>query len=374
MRALSLIPLPLRVAGMVLVGVLLFRVLGGALGSWMIILAVLLWLVVLLTLIWNFGWLNAVAKVPGFAAFFGFMSAARAQQPVGAQDAGPRGQLSEADRAKLFAEARARLGSLQGIESTEDDILERLIGPAMEEPDNPFGTKAPALVALFVGPSGTGKSTAARAAANMLTGKNAIETANVVTVRAVDLRTGQFGSAAQLARTKAEQAVGGTLLIEDAGWLLADDGFGGQGPAQDFGQGLLDVVLQNPQRIFVAMTASTEDAPRLQRAPEMARWLGKLTTRVFTFDDLGDDVLLDLLEQSLEDMGWALQDDNAATAARRLMGEVRDRAGATFDNAESCRRMAEQLVEVVRRDGADDELRRKVISRDMIKQMDEQLE
>lgn len=374
MRALSLIPLPLRLAGMVLVGVLLFRLVGGALGSWMIILAVLLWLVVLLTLIWNFGWLNAVAKVPGFAAFFGFMSAARAQQPVGAQDAGPRGHLSEADRAKLFAEARARLGSLQGIERIEDDILERLISPAIEEPDNPFGTKAPALVALFVGPSGTGKSTAARAAANMLAGKNAIETANVVTVRAVDLRSGQFGSAAQLARTKADQALGGTLLIEDAGWLLADDGFGGQGLAQDFGQGLLDVVLQHPQRIFVAMTASTEDAQRLQRAPEMARWLGKLTTRVFTFDDLGDDVLLDLLEQSLEDMGWALQDDNAATAARRLMGEVRDRAGATFDNAESCRRMAEQLVEVVRRDGADDELRRKVISRDMIKQMDEQLE
>ncbi len=372
MRALSMIPLPLRIAGMILIGVLLFRVIGGALGSWMIILAVFLWLITLLTLAWNFGWLNGLARIPGVAAFFGFMSAARAQQPSGAEDAGPRGQLSDADRAKLFAEARARLGNLQGIERTEDDILERLISPAEDDPENPFGTKAPALVALFVGPSGTGKSTTAAITANMLTGKNAIETANIVTVRAVDLRAGQFGSAAQLARAKAEQAVGGTLLIEDAGWLLSDDGYGGPGPAADFGEGLLDVLLQYPQRVFIVMTASPVDAPRLQRAPDMARWLGKLTTRVFTFDDLADDVLLELLEQYLEDIGWALEDDDAASRARRLMGEVRDRAGDTFDNAESCRRMAEQLVEMAR--GDDEALSRKVISRDMVRQMDEQLE
>ncbi len=373
MRALSMIPLPLRIAGLVLAGVLLFRLIGGAMGSWMLIIAILLWLMVLLTLAWDFGWLNGLAKVPGVAKFFSFMSASRAQQTHSAE-VGPRGQLSDADRTKLFGEARVRLGALEGIEATEDEIMQRLVAPAEEDPDNPFGTKAPAMVALFSGPSGTGKSTAAVAAAQMLTGKKAIETANIVGVRATDLRSGQYGTAAQLGRGKAEQALGGTLLIENAGWLLADDGYGGPGPAEDFGAALLDVLIQHPQRIFIAMTASEQDAARLKRAPEVQRWLGKLTTREFRIDELPEDTLVELLERRLEDMGWALEDDNAADQARRLMLEVKDRAGANFDNAESCRRMAEQLVELVRSDGEDDAVRRKLVGREAIKQMDDQLE
>lgn len=373
MRALSMIPLPLRIAAMILIGVLLFRVIGGALGAWMPILAILLWLVVLLTLAWDFGWLNGLAKVPGVARFFGFMSASRGQA-ANAAETGPRGQLSDADRQKLFSEALARLNALEGIRDTEADIMERLIQPAEDDRENPFGTQAPALVALFSGPSGTGKSTAAMAAAQMLTGKHAIETANIVTVRATDLRSGQYGGAAQLGRAKGEQAVGGTLLIEDAGWLLEDDGYGGRGPAEDFGAALLDVLRQNPQRIFLAMTAAPENAVRLKTSPDVQKWLSKLTVRDFYFDELSDDTLVELLEQRLEDAGWALEDDEAADQARRLMGEVRDRAGESFDNAESCRRVAEQLVELVRSDSEDDAVRRKVISRDAIKQMDDELE
>lgn len=373
MRALSMIPLPLRIAAMILIGVLLFRVVGGALGAWMLILAILLWLVVLLTLAWDFGWLNGLAKIPGLAGFFGFMSATRGQTAV-ATETGPRGQLSDADRQKLYVDAFARLNSLEGIGDTQADIMERLIQPAEDDRENPFSTQAPAFVALFSGPSGTGKSTAAIATAQMLVGKHAVETANIVTVRATDLRSGQYGGAAQLGQTKADQAVGGTLLIEDAGWLLEDDGYGGRGPGEDFGSALLDVLKQHPQRIFVVMTAAPEDAARLKTAPDVQKWLSKLTLRDFRFDDLSDDTLVELLEQRLEDAGWALEDDEAADQARRLMAEVRDRAGKGFDNAESCRRVAEQLVELVRSEGEDDAVRRKVISRASVKQLDDELE
>lgn len=373
MRALTMIPLPLRIAGLVLIGALAYRLVGGALDAWMITLAILLWLIVLLTMAYDFGWLNSLAKVPGFAGFFGFMSNSKALQTQPGADAGPRGQLSDADRAKLFAQARATLASLEGIEPTESDIMERLIGPAEDDSDNPFGTQAPGLVTIFSGPRGVGKTTAATAAARMLAGKAAIETANIVTVRATDLRSGQYGSAAELARSKAEQAVGGTLLIEDAGWLLEGDGYGGPGPGQDFGQAMLDVMNQHPRRIFVALTGSPDIATRLQQAPDVARWLDKLTTRIFRFEDLSDDTLIELLEQRLEDTGWALEDDDAARQARRLMIEVRDRAGDGFDNAESCRRLAEQLVELVRSEGDDETVRQKVVGRDTIRAMDDRL-
>ncbi|WP_216599175.1 AAA family ATPase [Ruegeria sp. HKCCD7318] len=282
--------------------------------------------------------------------------------------------MSDADRQKLFAEAFARLSALEGIGPTKDDIMDRLISPAEEDSNNPFGTQAPALVALFSGPSGTGKSTAAIASAHMLTGKHAVETANIVSVRATDLRSGQHGGAAQLGRIKAEQAVGGSLLIEDAGWLLEDDGYGGRGPAADFGTALLDVLRQHPQRVFVAMTASSKDASRLRNSTDVQKWLSKLTIREVSFEDLSDDTLVELLERRLEDAGWELEDDAAADQAFRLMREVRERAGGSFDNAESCRRVAEQLVELVRSEGEDEAVRRKVISREALQQMDNQLE
>ena len=369
-----MIPLPLRIAGFVLLGVLAFRVIGGALGSWMVILAVLLWLVVLLTLAYEFGWLNALTKLPGVAKFFGFMTNARAVQTAQGADSGTRGKLSDSDREKLFSEANARFSTLQGIEDTQEDVMDRLIAPAVDEPENPFGTQAPALVAVFAGPGGVGKTSVAIAAAQMLTGKNALETATVVTVRATDLRSGQFGSAAALGRAKAEQAVGGTLLIEDAAWLLDDDGYGGPGPASDFGQALLDVVTEHPQRIFIALTASAEVAAKLQRTADVSKWLSKLTTRVFGFSDLDDDVLVDLLEQRLGDAGWELESDQSVIQAKRLMNEVKDRAGMAFDNAESCRRVAEQLIEVVRSDANEELVRRRMIGRDAIRTLDDKLE
>ena len=370
-----MIPLPLRIVGVILIGAVLFKVIGGAMGSWMMILAILLWLTVILTLMYEFGWLNFASKIPLLNKFFGFMSnrAAVAGGAVAASDAGPRGKLSDEDRQKLLIEAQTTLNGLMGLDAERDQINQRILDPADEDPDNPFATQAPALVAVFAGPPGTGKTTAAVATAQILAGKSVLETANIVTVRELDLRSGNFGSAANLAQTMARQAIDGTLLIENAGWLLANDPYGGPGPGGDFGEALLDVVNQHPQRILIMMTCTDEEAEKMGRTPTISRWLGKLTTRTVFFDDLADDTLLDLLETRLSDVGWALLDDDAAAGARRLMAGVRERADL-FDNAESCRRVAETLVEAARNDGRDEDKTDRVIHGDIVRMVDDQIE
>lgn len=372
MRSLSMIPLPLRIAAIVLIGMLAFRAIGGALGSWLIILAMLLWVVVILTVLFDLGWANFFGKIPMLNRFFGFMTNAGAVTVE--NDPGPRGQLSDEDRAKLFANAQAQLNTLEGIDGVKEDVMERLIAPVDDDPENPFATQAPALVAVFSGPRGVGKSTVARACAHLFVGRGAIETANIVSVRPSDLRSGQHGSVTSFAKSKAEQAIGGTLLLEDVGWLLQDDGYGGPGQGSDFGAALLDVLERHPRRCLVVMTASAYEAAKLMQMPDNANWLSKLTIRTIEFPNLEDQTLLELLEQRLDDAGWALSNDEAAQQARRLMSEVRDRAGDSFDNAESCRRVAERLIEVARAEGSEASLKERLVERDVVRALDDQLE
>ncbi len=372
MNTLSMIPLPLRIVGVFLIGAVLFKLVGSAMGSWIIILAILLWLTVIATLLYEFGWLNFVSNIPILNKFFGFMSNRAALAETTAGDTGPRGKLSDEDRQRLLVEAQATLNGLLGLDDVRDQIAQRLTDPVDEDPDNPFGTQAPALVAVFAGPSGVGKTTAAMATAQILAGKSALETANIVPVRELDLRSGEFSTPAALAQTKARQAIGGTLLLENAGWLLSNDPYGGPGPGGDFGQALLDVANQNPQKFFIAMTCSQEDAEKMGKTPSVSRWLSKLTARTVYFDDLEDNVLLDLLESRLSESGWALLDDTTAGAARRLMAGVRDRADS-FDNAESCRRVAEVLIETARNDSDDEDRMDRVINAEIVRLVDDQI-
>lgn len=386
LRRLSFIPLPLRILAGVLILVLLAGAIGGSGGSsgggsggfgrFFLPVALLGWAVVIATLLYEFGWLNAVSRIPGLSHFFGFMSnrAAAASRPATGTEQASRAELGEADRRRLATEGMAQLNALIGIEDARDQILQRVIEPSSDDNANPFGVQAPALVVAFAGPQGVGKTTAAMATARILAGRGALGAGHVVAVREVDLRSGSHGSAAALATAKAQQAVGGMLLIEDAGWLMAADAYGGPGPGADFGQGLLDVIQRHPHRILVAMTLTSDEAAGLMQRPEIARWLSKLSLRSIHFDDLPDEALLELMETRLDAAGWELADDDAATAARRMLSDLRTRAGAGFDNAEACRRAAETLVEIARSEGDETARRDRLIGRTIVRIADDQLE
>lgn len=376
MSALSAIPLPLRIVGILLLGVMAFNVFGKVAGSFIALVAVLLWLIVIITLFYEFGWLNFLAKVPLLSSFLGMLSN---RKQVTEPDnlivsEAPRGVLDDKEREELYDSAQLELNALLGISDAKRDIDQKLVSPAQANPDNPFGTQSPALVVLFHGPRGNGKTTAALCTARSFVGLNVLESAKVITIKSTDLRGGQYGTATQLGLKKAEEAVDGTLLIDDADWLLADSPYGDDaGPGVDLGLALLEVAQRFPRRIFIALTMSTRAADRLKQDGEHARWLGKLTVRDIAFDNLDTDSLLSVLSGKLSAMGWRLEDAATENAVGRLLNELQDRRQEQFDNAEACRRVAERLVEIST-DEQDELAANRIVSRASVRLLDDQLE
>ena len=271
MGVLKSIPLPLRIAALALLGLLIYGLLGSALSPLLVPLAIVLWSLSLLAWMYDQGWLNPIARVPGFSNFFSFMTN-RSQvmaQPANRDQTAPPGELDDADRRKLYQAARENLAALRGNEDARDQIFQRILEPARANPDNPFASNAPAAIVFIAGPRGIGKTTTAQAIAQLLVGAGAIKTAKIVTVRPTDLRGGEFSSAIELSRAKAKAARGGTLLIDDAEWLLSPDPYGGHSsPGLDFGITLVDLMRQWPGETLVICTLDEQSLGRLKEDTE----------------------------------------------------------------------------------------------------------
>ena len=378
-KAIAAIPLPLKIAAGVLVVLLLYKLLSLIAGSALLLIVIFLWLLVLLTIMYELGWINKLAEVPVLSKFLGFLSGRNAQSEpnnVAAETTDPKGKLSPEERDRLFQDGNTLLDGLSGAEAIRSSILQRFIEPAQSNPENPFATQSPMVCAIYEGPRGVGKSTAARATALMMAGCNALDTARMVVIKESDLRSGVYRSAIDLGTKKAIDALNGTLLIDDADWLVPSDNqnrtAGSAG--SDVGMAILDIAAQNPKMLFLILTMSSEAAARLRSDSSHLRWLGKLTSREIKFDRLGPDILLDITQQQLATAGWKLDSESTKASLRRLLTEHSDRANNEFDNAEACRRIAEQLIETATNELDETSLQNRSIDTGIIRLVDEEME
>ena len=348
---LSAVPLPIRIVGGLLLGILLLRLVGGW-GELILILAGIAWITVLLALLYESGPLARLGAVPGVGWVLDRLTnRTSAPQPAGtaavagrsAPEPRPRGGLSAKDRARLLGEAHAMLEGIVGQEEASSFIRVRLFEPARASTKGSpaFGTRAPAVIVAISGQRGLGAEEMAHAIAKGYAGHGALERAHVVAVRSHDLRAGS-GHVDTIA-AKAEEAIGGTLLLEDADWLLEPDPFGAPAaPGIEAGLAILGVAQRHPQSFLIAGTFADGADDRLRNDSGHARWLGRLALHTIRLRPLDDDELVAVLRRELDALGCPL-DTEAIRAARALLREVREHRGASFDNAEACRRIAEQL-------------------------------
>jgi hypothetical protein len=345
---ISAIPLPIRLVGGLLVGMVLLSLVKS--GAIFIVVAVLLWTVVILGLVHETGGVPVLSRVGPVGSGLDRLTN-RAARPSSATGEGAphkdAARLSDEERRKLLAEGMAELEAVVGQESALDTIERRIFEPARRSTkDAPeFGSRAPALLVLIAGPAGAGARTIARAAAKVLAGLGALRTGKIVELRPRDVRSGV--DQIEAVTRKAEEAVGGALLLDDADWLLNPDPYGGgTGPGVEAGSALLDVAEANPQSFVILATLSEATLNRLRNDPEHGKWIGRLAMRAVRLDPLDDDQLLDILRRELDGMGHPLAPE-AERSARLLIRETREAMGDSFDNAEACRRMAEQLATAV---------------------------
>lgn len=377
MKALSAVPLPIRIGLGFVLPLLLVQVLAPY-ATWLVWAAVLLWSLTAVSLLYRHGMLSGLARVPLLSGLLDGLTnnrAARAAvggggpaRPTAVEDA-VGGALSEEARNRLYADGRTRLASLVGIDEALETIEHRLIDVARTAAgsgDKGFGSKAPALVVLLAGPRGVGKTEAARAISEVYAGLGSLETAKIIRLREQDVKS-VYGAGGDAARSKAVEAAGGTLLLDDADWLLTDPN------GADVGLSILEVATEHHQRMLVLVILSSRAERALRADAAHARWLGKLTVRTVSFPALSDDALLAILSDQLHHLDAEL-DPAALPAARSLLRDARARGQEAFDNAIACRRIAELLVEIAMgRSDPEGGPERWVITRDDLRTAEESL-
>ncbi|MEM9287035.1 MAG: hypothetical protein AAGA36_01740 [Pseudomonadota bacterium] len=377
------IPLPVRLGLGLLSVIMLYKLLqnfGGFSGLiWLV--AIVLWICVLLAALYDHGLLNPLTKVPGISHLLAFLTRRKSGAAVSegdVEDSAAKSTsgraLTEEERDALFAEGMGKLDTLVGVDESLEIIEQRLLDVARAAKgatEKGFGTKAPALVVVLCGPHGVGKTETAFAISKIYAGMSALESAKVVTVREQDVRSGAHSDVAQ---EKTEAAIGGTLLLDDADWLLAADPYGGAGsPGVDFGVSMLDVLRTRPQETLVIITLSDSAERRLQNDGGHARWLGKLTVRSVPFSHLEIEDLYRIFQRHLDGHDVDHTDDTQVV----FKGFVRDERARLsddhFDNAEAARRMAERALEAsfARRPDLPDGQRRVIDADDLRIAMDE---
>ena len=329
--SLSAIPLPIRVVAGVLLIFLLFRLIGGH-GDLLLILAGVLWAVVLISLLYESGPLARLGALPGVGWLLDRVtnrtgapppSSAGAAPGRSAKSQQPRGGLSDEDRARLLNEARATLEEIVGQSEACDTIETRLFQPARASTGktSAFGTRAPAVIVAISGQRGLGADEIARAIAKGYAGHGALKRAHVVALHPHDIRAGT-SQVNKAVTSKAEEAIGGTLLLEDADWLLDPDPYGGStGPGVEAGLAILDVARRHHQSFLIVATFEDGGDNRLRNDSGHDRWLGRLTMHSVRLKPLDDDDLLVVLRRELEAIGCPL-DPDADRSARALLREV----------------------------------------------------
>lgn len=229
--------------------------------------------------------------------------------------------------------ALKQLGRMTGLEEPKRMVLES-VAYMKEEARNPKLKEADVHSNLiFCGNPGTGKTTVARLYARALAetgGKNGV----LVIASRHDLIGKYVGHTAAKIASKFEEARGGVLFIDEAGFLINREsgGFVGEGIKEivRYMETMPDVTV-----VFAMYAREVEDFLALDEG------LRSRISRVVRFEDYTDDELISIARRMCQDRGYTL-DDAARSLILNYIRVLKDRDD--FGNARDIRRLVDNAV------------------------------
>ncbi|MEW5763233.1 MAG: AAA family ATPase [Bacillota bacterium] len=228
------------------------------------------------------------------------------------------GAASGAARQRGLREVWAEIDSLVGLAPVKDALREvaALVIADRERRARGLPPLRQTLHMAFLGNPGTGKTTVARLAGELLAALGALPSGHLVETDRSGLVAGYVGQTALKVREAVQRAMGGVLFVDEA-YSLA------RGGETDFGREALDALVKamedHRDRLCVVLAGYTGEMRELFRANP-----GLESRIAFTleFPDYSPEELLEIARLYASKRGWKLTPDAEAALLERFREEA----------------------------------------------------
>lgn len=339
------IPWPLLAAG-TLILIALLSTLISAIQPLLAFAAVMSWLLLGTSIVYRAGYAPWLSQVPYLSTLL-YALVSSGTHDEGA-DADQRALPDDpAERSRVGTEAQAILSELLGQEQMREAVRGLLTIAEETARRGLAGLGADrAAIILMYGPRGTGKSTAARALADLLFASGASGLRKVIECEA-PADAALPSTSDREWRARLEQSIDGVLLVDDADWLDRTNELGGSKLSAQLFRLVDQYGTKHRGRVIVLITTTSAGpsvVPEFLGDHETERLLDRHRVFVVPFASLADAHLLSIFRSRLASRHGLGLAPGAEADAERLLREERKTRGDEFENAEAARRLAEQAA------------------------------
>lgn len=246
------------------------------------------------------------------------------------------------DRWPVFEKAWNKLQNMVGLDNIKNQV-DQLVYQRKAELSNPRPIdKKTSYHMVFLGPPGTGKTEVARLIGDLLYGLDIVEKGHFVEEDRTSLISNVIGGTEKNMEKAINDAIGGTLFIDEAYQLIEDEG-----DTRDFGrkavQSLITALENRRDELVVIFAGYKNEMKKLSKVNEGFDSRIRFT---FNFKDYTPEQMIEISHRMLNSEGYVFNNEDTEKLFVEFF-KKKHKSGELTGNARSVRTIKDNLIDTV---------------------------